>query len=87
MFGIIQIEGLVIAIASWLVALPLSVPLSFALTRAFTRIMLEVPTRLVPEMTGVVEWLVLVIAISVISCAWPALRAMRVTVRQALAFE
>jgi putative ABC transport system permease protein len=85
--GIVQVEGLVIAIASWLVALPVSIPMSIALSWAFGRVMLEVPIRLVPEPGGVARWLVLVIAISLVSCAWPALRAMRVTVRQALAFE
>ena len=85
--GIVQVEGLVIAILSWLVALPLSVPMSIALSWAFSRVMLKVPIRLVPESSGVAQWLALVIVISIVSCAWPAVRAMRVTVRQALAFE
>lgn len=85
--GMVQIEGLVIATASWLVALPLSVPVSAALAKVFSRVMLEVPIRFVPESTGVTRWLVMVVAISVVSCAWPAVRAMRITVRGALAFE
>lgn len=85
--GIVQIEGLVIAVMSWLVALPLSIPMSVALTWAFSRVMLRVPIYFTPEPAGMSEWLALVIGISVLSCAWPAIKATRVTVRQALAFE
>jgi putative ABC transport system permease protein len=84
---LIQTEGLVIAVCSWLVALPLSAPMSVALARAFSRVMLEVPGRWLPEKTGVAEWLVISIGLSVIACAWPALRAMRTTVARALAYE
>jgi putative ABC transport system permease protein len=85
--GIVQIEGLVIAVMSWLLALPLSIPMSVALTWSFSRVMLRVPIYIVPDLAGMIEWLALVIAISIISCGWPAVKAMRVTVRQALAFE
>jgi putative ABC transport system permease protein len=85
--GIVQAEGLVIAILSWLVALPLSIPMSVALTWTFSRVMLRVPIYFAPDVTGTAEWLALVIAISMLSCAWPAVKATRVTVRHALAFE
>jgi putative ABC transport system permease protein len=85
--GIVQIEGLVIAIMSWIVALPLSIPVSIALTWAFSRVMLRVPIYFVPPRIGVVVWLALVIVISIVSCAWPAIKAMRVSVRSALAAE
>jgi putative ABC transport system permease protein len=85
--GIVQVEGLVIAVMSWLVALPLSMPVSIALTSAFSRVMLPVPIYYVPQRSGVVVWLALAIVISIVSCAWPAIKATRVTVRQALAFE
>jgi putative ABC transport system permease protein len=85
--GIVQIEGLVIAIMSWVVALPLSIPVSVALTWAFSRVMLRVPIYFMPDRTGMIAWLALVIVISVASCAWPALKATRITVRRALAFE
>jgi putative ABC transport system permease protein len=85
--GIIQTEGLVIAILSWLVALPLSIPMSIALSWTFSRVMLKVPMRFIPESGGIAQWLGLVVVISIVSCAWPALRATRITVRQALAFE
>lgn len=84
---LIQIEGLVIGILSWLIALPLSVPMSAILGDAFGRVMLRVPLTLVPEASGVWRWLAVVIGVSLVACLWPAIRAMRVTVAAALAYE
>ncbi|OGU30738.1 MAG: hypothetical protein A3K13_01860 [Gemmatimonadetes bacterium RIFCSPLOWO2_12_FULL_68_9] len=83
----VQVEGLVIAVLSWAVAIPLSVPMSVLLGQAFGRIMLPVPVSLAPEMTGVMLWLGLVVAVSVVACAWPAFRATRITTAAALAYE
>ncbi len=83
----VQVEGLVVAILSWIVAIPLSLPMSVALGRAFGRIMLEVPLTLVPEPAGVVRWLAVVATVSVLACAWPAFRAMRIPTSSALAYE
>lgn len=84
---IVQAEGLVLALLSWAIALPLSVPMSVTLGRAFGRVMVAVPVTYVPEASGVLRWLALVIVVSVAACAWPALRAMRVPAAQALAYE
>lgn len=85
--SLVQVEGLTIALLSWGVAIPLSVPISAALASAFARIMLRVPVRYVPELYGVVAWLALVLVVSVVACAWPALRALRVPVAGALGWE
>ena len=86
-FTIIQVEGLVVAILSWLIAIPLSIPMSVALGAAFGRIMLPVPLNLMPELSGVASWLGIVTLVSVAACAWPAIKAMRVPAARALAFE
>ena len=86
-FAQIQIEGLVIALASWAIAIPLSVPMSVVLGRAFGRVMFRVPVTLMPEAPGVVRWLALVLVVSVVACAWPAVRAMRITTAAALAYD
>jgi ABC-type lipoprotein release transport system permease subunit len=49
--------------------------------------MLEVPVSFVPEGTGVLRWLVLSVVVSAVASAWPAIRATRVTVAEALAYE
>ena len=84
---LVQVEGMAIALLSWVVAIPLSVPMSLALGEAFSRIMLPVPPRYAPNVTGVVIWLALVLVVSVVACAWPALRAMRVPTAAALSYE
>jgi putative ABC transport system permease protein len=83
----IQVEALVIALASWLIALPLSVPMSVVLGRAFGQIMIPVPVSFAPEPTGVAQWLVVVIVVSIAASAWPAYRATRITTARALSYE
>lgn len=83
----IQVEGLVIALLGWALAIPLSLPMSIVLGKAFSRIMLPVPLTYVPEPSGVAQWLVVVLVVSVVACAVPAWRATRITTRAALAYE
>ncbi len=83
----VQVEGLVIALLGWLLAIPLSLPMSVALGRAFGRIMMPLAVTWVPDVVGVVRWLGVVVVVSVVACAWPAWRATRITTRAALAYE
>jgi putative ABC transport system permease protein len=85
--SMIQVESLVIALASWLIALPLSVPMSVVLGNAFGRIMIPVPVSFAPGLTGVLRWLAVVLVVSIAASAWPALRATRITTARALAYE
>jgi putative ABC transport system permease protein len=84
---LVEIEGMVIALLAWLIALPLSVPISVVLGDAFGRIMFPVPASYVPAFGGMLGWLVLVVIVAALACAWPALRAMRVPPAAALAYE
>jgi putative ABC transport system permease protein len=86
-FGMVQLEGLVMALLGWLLSLPLSVPVSVVLGDAFGRIMFTVPTTLVPESGGVLRWLLMVAVVSLLACAWPAWQAMRMPVATALQYE
>ncbi|MDB4899530.1 MAG: FtsX-like permease family protein [Gemmatimonadetes bacterium] len=85
--AIVQIEGLVIALLSWAIAVPLSLPISVLLGRAFSRIMMPVPVVLMPQVMALAEWLALVVAVSLVACAWPASRATRIPTAAALAYE
>ncbi len=85
---IVQVEGLVIAIASWALAIPLSIPMSVILGNAFGRIMIPVKVlTLFPEPMAILIWLGVVVAVSLLACAWPGYRATRVTTAAALAYE
>jgi putative ABC transport system permease protein len=85
--GMVQLEGLGLALLGWLLSLPLSVPVSVVLGQAFGRIMFAVPTALTPDPGGALRWLTLVTAVSVLACAWPAWQAMRMPVARALQYE
>ncbi|MEC5217985.1 putative ABC transport system permease protein [Actimicrobium sp. GrIS 1.19] len=85
--GMVQLEGMVMALLGWLLALPLSVPVSVVLGQAFGRVMFAVPTALTPEPGGVLRWFALVTGVSVLACMWPAWQAMRMPVARALQYE
>ena len=84
---LVQAEGLVIALLSWLIAIPLSLPVSVLLGRAFGRIMFPVPVSMVPGWAAVAIWLGVVVVVSLAACAWPAYRATRIPTAAALAYE
>jgi putative ABC transport system permease protein len=85
--ALVQAEGLVIALASWALAIPLSLPMSVVLGLRFGRAMFPVPVRALPEASGVLVWLAVAVVVSVASCAWPAFRATRIPTAAALAYE
>lgn len=84
--AIVQGEGLVIGLLGWLLAIPFSIPMSLILGSAFGRIMFKMPLVFVPSTAGIVEWLVLAVGVTVVACAWPALRATRIRAAAALAY-
>ncbi|MEP7064984.1 MAG: FtsX-like permease family protein [Gemmatimonadota bacterium] len=83
----VQAEGLLLAVMSWLIAIPLSLPVSVLLARAFGRIMLPVIPTLVPQTLALGIWLVVVLVVSIAACAWPASRAVRIPTVAAIAYE
>lgn len=85
--ALIQGEGLVISLLSWLLAIPLSLPMSWVLGQAFGRVMLRVSVPPLPQLAAVLEWLLVVLVVSLAACAWPALRATRIPTAAALAYE
>ena len=71
---------------SWLVAAPLSYPGA----QAFSLLVgneFQLPLDFRFPVGGILLWLVIVGALSALSSLWPALRATRVSVREALAYE
>jgi ABC-type lipoprotein release transport system permease subunit len=61
--------------------------MSVILGAAFARVMTPVPVMLAPASNGVLRWLGVAVAVSIASCAWPAMRAMRCRPAKALAYE
>jgi putative ABC transport system permease protein len=85
--GIFVGEGMLLGVLSWLLAVPFSYPGALAFSTAVGNAVLEMPVDFKYSMEGVVLWLTIVLLLSALASLWPALRATRVSVREALAYE
>lgn len=85
--AMVQVEGLVITLLAWLAALPLSVPMSLLLADAFGRVMFPLPAPWWPDPAAALRWLLVMVPVSFVACAWPAWRAARAPVSASLAYE
>lgn len=82
---IVVAEALAIALASWVIAVLASLPMSYMLGSAFGRIMFQTPMHFSAAPAAAVLWLVFVLSLATLASLWPALRATRVSTREALA--
>jgi putative ABC transport system permease protein len=85
--GIFVGEGVFVGLLSWLFAVPLSYPSAVAFSNAVGDTLLLVPLEFSYSTNGVFWWLGIVAVLSTLASLWPALRATRVSVREALAYE
>ncbi len=83
---IIISEGVFIGGLSWLFAVMISVPLSLLVGRVVGMLSFKVPLALTISPAAVILWLAVVLLISAIAGVYPAFRASRLTVREALAY-
>jgi len=84
---IVIIEGLLIGMMSWVLAIGLSLPISIALARAIGKAFMDYPMAATTSPGGIFAWALIVIVISTLASLFPALRAVRLTVTQVLAYE
>jgi putative ABC transport system permease protein len=84
---IVLVEGLLIGVISWALAVVLAVPLSLALSNAVGMAFLRTSLRYTFSSGGVLIWLGLVIALAGVASFIPAWNASRVTVRDVLSYE
>jgi len=85
--GIFVGEGVLLGTLSWALAGPLSYVGSLAFSNVVGKAMLNVPLDFRYSMAGLLLWLVAVQVLSALASLFPALRATRVSVREALAYE
>jgi putative ABC transport system permease protein len=85
--GIFVVEGMFVGALSWLLAVPVSYPGALAFSSLVGNAVLEMPLDFKFSVHGAVLWLGVVLALSAVASLWPALRATRVSVREALAYE
>jgi putative ABC transport system permease protein len=81
------IEGLVIGLITWLLAIGLSFPISILLLTIIGEAMMGSVMTLSFTPIGILLWLGVVIILSVIASIMPARRAARLTINEVLAYE
>jgi putative ABC transport system permease protein len=84
--GVFVTEGVLLGVLSWLLAVPFSYPGGQIFSGLVGQTM-HIPFDYSYSVGGVVAWLLIVIVLSTLASLWPALRATRVSVREALAYE
>ena len=85
--SIVIIEGMVIGLLSWAIAILLAVPITSVLTTGVGLAILTAPMPAVYDMSGIIAWLIFTLVLATIASALPARRASRLTVRDTLAYE
>lgn len=84
---IFVIEGVFLGILSWLLALPLSYPGALVFSWLIGMVLLGGKLDFSYSVVGAALWLVITVVLSALASLWPALRATKVSVREALAYE
>jgi len=85
--GIVVGEGVLVGALSWLLAVPISYPGALLLSNTLGDTLITIPLEFSYTIYGVGFWLLVVLLLSALASLWPALRATRVSVREALAYE
>ena len=83
----IVIEGVMIGLITWVLAIGLSFPISQGLLTIISEAMMGSSARLVYTYDGVLIWLGVVVALSIVASILPARNAARLTIREVLAYE
>jgi putative ABC transport system permease protein len=68
-------------------AVPLSAPGAYALSSVVGQAIVQIPLDFAYSVRGALLWLLIVVLLSALASLWPALRALRVSVRESLAYE
>jgi putative ABC transport system permease protein len=80
-------EGVLVGALSWLFAVPISYPSALVFNNLVGTTLFRLPLNFDFSLMGVGMWLGIVVILSALASLWPALRATRVSVREALTYE
>lgn len=84
---LVVVEGVLIGLISWFLAVILSFPISYLLLSIISTAMINSPMPLSFTLLGIAIWLVVVVGLSVVASMLPARNAARLTIREVLAYE
>jgi putative ABC transport system permease protein len=85
--GIFCIEGMLVGVLSWCLALPLSYPGALLFNNLVGNRLFQVPLDFDYSLLGLGLWLIIVVFLSALASLLPALNAAQVSVRESLAYE
>lgn len=86
-FQMVVVEGLLIGLISWAFSALVAIPITQLLDTALGQALMTVPIMYVFSWQGLFIWLVIVLALSTIASLLPARNAIRLTIRDVLAYE
>jgi putative ABC transport system permease protein len=72
---------------SWALAIPLAIPLTHLLDNGLGSALMTLPLTYMLSNSGILAWLVIVLILSAVASIVPARGAIRLTVRDVLAYE
>jgi putative ABC transport system permease protein len=83
----VMIEGMIIGLISWILAVIASFPVTFLLNRIISLAIFNSPSKFMLNPYGFIIWLGLVLVLAAVASALPARNAARLTIREVLAYE
>ena len=79
-------EGLILGLMAWLIAIPLSIPVGQLFSVVIGQV-INFGVIYQFSWMGALQWLIIVVVLSVLGAALPAWRATRISIRESLAYE
>jgi len=86
-FRLVLIEGLLIGWISWGLSALVAIPITQFLDNSLGQALMTVPIVYIFSVQGLFIWLGIVLVLSTIACLIPARNAVRLTIRDVLAYE
>jgi putative ABC transport system permease protein len=86
-FQLVVVEGMLIGLISWALSALLAVPMTQFLDKTMGNALMNIPFLYIFSIQGLLIWLGVVLALSSLASLVPARSAMRLTIRDVLAYE
>ena len=84
---LVVVEGMIIGVVSWVLGALFSIPITYGLNYILGVALLNVPMDYAFSPSGLIIWVLIVIFLSALASILPARNAVRLTVRDILAYE
>jgi putative ABC transport system permease protein len=80
-------EGLLLGLLAWVIAIPLSMPVGQVFAFVMGQAVFQLSILYQFSWNGALRWLIIIVVLSIVGSAVPAIRATRVSVRESLVYE